>query len=245
MWGRLDNVTNLLRLASRFLVIMMSKRFHTRRSRVSELISRLLVKSVCMDKKVQESWERFLHPQALRTNLIVASLFIAAFEILKETIIERAKEFFFCGINANGIITTARYQEMVLTKNRSVLHASLQWLKEQEVVDVNDVVIFEQIKKMRNQLAHEMPHLLTDGLPEFWLNRFSELISLVGKIEHWWIVNIEIPTNPDFGPNDEIDEDGVVPGKIIILRMMIDIALGTDKESTQYYEDYMKNIQVA
>lgn len=198
-----------------------------------------------MEKKIQESWERFLHPHALRTNLAVASLYIAAFEMLKETIIERAKEFFCCGFDESGIITTPRYQEKVLSKNRSRLYASFQWLKEQEVIDDNDVAKFEQIKEIRNQLAHEIPRLLTDGLPESWPSRFSDLISLVGKIEHWWIVNIEIPTNPDFGPEDEIDESGIVSGKIMILRMMIDIALGTDEESTQYYKEFMKNVPAA
>ncbi len=195
-----------------------------------------------MEKKVQESWERFLHPHALRTNLTVASLYIAAFEMLKETIIERAKEFFCCGFDENGIIATAEYQEKVLSKNRSRLYASLQWLKDQGVIDDNDVSTFEQIKKIRNQLAHEIPRLLSDGLPQSWPNRFSDLVTLVGKIEHWWIVNIEIPTNPDFGPEDEINGDGVVPGKIMILRMMIDIALGTGEESTQYYKEFMKNV---
>ena len=198
-----------------------------------------------MEKKVQESWERFLHPQALRTNLTAASLYIAAFEILKETIIERAKEFFCCGFDENGIITTANYQEKVLSKNRSRLHASLQWLKEQEVIDDNDISTFEQIKIIRNQLTHEIPRLLTEGLPESWPNRLNDLVSLAGKIEHWWIVNVEIPTNPDFGSDDEIDEDGIVPGKIMILRMMIDIALGTEEESTQYYKEFMKNAQTA
>jgi hypothetical protein len=198
-----------------------------------------------MEKKVQESWERFLHPEALRTNLIVASLFISAFEMLKETIIERIKEFFCSGFDENGLIISPRYQEKVLSKNRSRLFASLQWLKEQQVINDNDITTFEQIKETRNQLAHEIPRLLSDGLPEEWPNRFSDLISLVGKIEQWWIVNVELPTNPDFSPEDEIDENGVIPGKIMTLRLMIDIALGTDEESTQYYKEFMKNVETA
>jgi len=195
-----------------------------------------------MEKKVQESWERFLHPQALRTNLVVTSLFIAAFEMLKETIIERIKEFFCSGFDEIGLIISPRYQEKVLSKNRSRLYASLQWLKEQDIIDESDLLTFEQIKETRNQLAHEIPHLLTEGLPEAWPARFSDLISLVGKVEHWWIVNVEIPTNPDFGPDDQIDEDGIISGKIMTLRLMIDIALGTDEESTQYYKEFMKNV---
>jgi hypothetical protein len=41
-----------------------------------------------MDNNNQAKWERFLDPGVLRPNLILAPLYIAAFEILKNSIIE-------------------------------------------------------------------------------------------------------------------------------------------------------------
>ena len=46
-----------------------------------------------MDEKVKASWERALHPETLKTNIITASIFSMAFEILKSSIIEKI-EFF-------------------------------------------------------------------------------------------------------------------------------------------------------
>jgi len=62
---------------------------------------------------------------------------------------------------------------------------------------------------------------------------------LLYKIEKWWILNVEVPTNPDFDGKD-IDEDSIVPGKIMAFRLLADIALGSEEESKIYYEELMK-----
>ncbi|GAI47696.1 unnamed protein product, partial [marine sediment metagenome] len=59
------------------------------------------------------------------------------------------------------------------------------------------------------------------------------------KIEKWWILNVEIPTNPDLD-GMEIDKEGIVPGQIMTLRLLLDIALGTEKESKFYYNEFIK-----
>ena len=66
------------------------------------------------------------------------------------------------------------------------------------------------------------------------------IIELLCKIEKWWILNVEIPTNPDFD-GKEIDEDGIVPGPIMTLRLLPDIALGSEEESNFYYKEFIKH----
>jgi hypothetical protein len=39
---------------------------------------------------------------------------------------------------------------------------------------------------------------------------------------------------------EDIEEDGVVPGKIMAIRLLTDIALGSEEESKVYYEEIMK-----
>src|SRR3990170_1537518 len=48
---------------------------------------------------VNDRWEEFLDPQILRTRLISASLFLAAFEILKDAVIGRIRNFFCLGFD--------------------------------------------------------------------------------------------------------------------------------------------------
>lgn len=47
----------------------------------------------------QASWEKFLHPETLKGNLIAISLFITAFENFKDRVIEKPETFFSNGFN--------------------------------------------------------------------------------------------------------------------------------------------------
>ena len=192
-----------------------------------------------MDKNVELSWEKFLNPEVLRTNLIVASLYIAAFEMLKDSIIGRLRDFFKDGFNENGWIINDRYESEVLSLNKSPLYASLEWLKNMDAINEVDVENFNEIKNCRNELAHEIANFISKGPNIDPLPLFSKITDLLYKIEKWWILNVEIPTNPDFDGKD-IDEEGIEPGQIMTLRLLTDIALGAEKESKFYYNEFMK-----
>lgn len=197
-----------------------------------------------MSKEVQESWERFLNPVALRTNLVVASIYLAAFELLNESIVERIRDFFFRGFDEAGIQTAPEYRTDVLSKNRSPVYASLQWLKELGAIDDGDFTSFDRAKKCRNTIAHEMTRMMSEGLPSDWPDCFEGMVSLLDKVEKWWIIYFEIPTNPDFD-GKEIDESEIIPGRIAGLRMMLDIALGSEEESRFYLGEFNKRFRGA
>ncbi|HIC91180.1 MAG TPA: hypothetical protein EYP21_03780 [Syntrophaceae bacterium] len=191
-----------------------------------------------MDDNIRVSWERFLNPEILRTNLIVVSLFITAFELLKDSIIGRIRDFFTNGFDENEWIIDDKYKTEVLSKNKSPLYASLAWLKDMNVITDNDIKKFNKIKKCRNELVHEIIGYISKG-PKNPLPLFSEMIELLHKIEKWWILNVEIPTNPDLNGR-QIDDEGIIPGKIMTLRLLLDIALGTENESKFYYHEFIK-----
>lgn len=197
-----------------------------------------------MDETVRKSWERFLDPDVLRPNLITASLYIAAFELLKTMIIERLRDFYTVGFDRSkqkngGWIVDRDYQARVLSRNSSPLYASLDWLKESGAIDDQDISAFDRTKECRNKVAHDIAKLLSAGLPADLRDRFAEILALVDKIERWWIVSVEIPTNPDFD-GEEIDESGVVPGSTMWLQVLVDVALGNEKESEFYLNDFMR-----
>jgi len=187
-----------------------------------------------MDNDIKLSWERFLNPEILRTNLIVSSLFITAFEMLKDSIIGRIRDFFIDGFNGNDWIINENYKTKVLILNKSPLYASLEWLKSINAIDEEDVVAFNKIKDCRNEIAHEITNFISKGPKIDPLPLFPNMIDLLHKIEKWWILNVEIPTNPDFD-GQEIDEEGIVPGRIMTIRLLADIALGSEEESKFYY----------
>jgi hypothetical protein len=172
-----------------------------------------------------DRWERFLDPEVVRPSLFLATMFITTFEILKDSVVERVREFYSNGWDQDGPIISPDYQEKVASRNKSALYASLSWLREHEAIDDTDLSTFEQLKKTRNLLAHQLFSIVIGQTESNHSDQLPILMALLRKVEVWWVVNVEIPTNPDFA-NEEIDEAGIVPGTILSLQMLIEVASG-------------------
>lgn len=193
-----------------------------------------------MDPKVRQSWEEFLNPEVTRPRLIAASIYIAGFEALKDSVVGRIRDFFWTGFDESGDKIDPKYQSDVLARNRSPSYASLEWLKEMHAIDDGDLAAFDRVKACRNTLAHKLFSTLgSEGLPPDFEQCFNDMVALLRKIEVWWITNVEIPTNPDYDGQD-IDEGGIVPGPVMSIQLLWDIALGDDERSRFYYNEFHK-----
>jgi hypothetical protein len=193
-----------------------------------------------LDPHIGQSWEEFLNPGVMRPRLIAASIYIAGFEVLKESIVDRIRDFFRNGFDESGDKIDPKYTADVLARNRSPVHASLAWLKDQNAINDHDVETFDRVKGCRNNLAHKLLSVLeSEGLPGEYAQCFFDMVALLRKIEEWWITNVEIPTNPDFD-GAEVDEGGFVPGPVMTMQLLMDIALGDDERSRLYYDGFRK-----
>ncbi len=189
----------------------------------------------------EPKWE-WLDPETLRSRLTSASLYIASYELLEDAIVERIRDFYMVSPTYKDIVFKGSdphedYQSQVLSKSNKAnpLFASLEWLKESGAIDQENLAAFEGGRALRNKLVHELPQVLTRGLPSELGARFSELISLLDKIERWWIVNMDMATDPRFR-EEEIDHGSIIPGRILALRAMLDVASG----SRVYLEEFLK-----
>ena len=63
-------------------------------------------------------------------------------------------------------------------------------------------------------------------------------MALVQKIEKWWIINVEIPTNPDFDGKD-IDEDGIISGPSWVMQLLVQVALGAEDEAWEFHREFV------
>ena len=145
-----------------------------------------------MSDDVQKSWENFLNPTTLRENLIIASVYTLAFELLKAAITDRILSFYsLIGYELDH----PKYKSEVLSglsEKENPVYASIKWLQKSHAITEDDAAIFERAKKLRNRLAHELSGMLRHGLPPDLPVRFGEMVSLLEKIERWWIVNVDI-----------------------------------------------------
>ncbi len=193
-----------------------------------------------MNSESKHSWEEFLNPDVTRPRLIAASIYIAGFEALKDSIVDHTRGFFWTGFDESGDKIDPKYQSDVLARNRSPVYASLDWLREMSAIDDADMQAFERVKACRNTLAHELLSTLgTEGLPPDFDQCFNEMVALLRKIEVWWIINVEIATDPDYAGLD-VDEDEIVPGRIMTLQLLWDIALGDEERSRFYWNEFRK-----
>jgi hypothetical protein len=182
-----------------------------------------------------DRWERFLDPEVVRPSLFIATMFITTFEILKDSVVDRIRDFYTNGWDQTGPIVAPQYQSEVLSRSKSALYASLAWLREHEAIDDDDLKTFENLKKIRNQLAHQLFKVVTGQVESEHASQFPVLVALLRKVEVWWVVNVEIPTNPDYD-GEEIDHTGIVPGAVLSLQMLIEVASG----NTELLEHWRK-----
>jgi hypothetical protein len=178
-------------------------------------------------------WEDFLNPEIIRPRLITASVYNFAYSIFKDTVINRIRDFYVYN-SEEGL---KNYNNEVLSLNKSPIYASLEWLKNMEAIEQNDIEIFNKIKDCRNELAHEIHNILINkGSPTDFTDNFKNLFYLFRKIEIWWTINIELTINPDYVGEDieSIDENSVTTGPIICLKTLIDIAI---TENKTYYNN--------
>ena len=102
-----------------------------------------------MRDESQTAWERFLNSDTLRSNLMVAAIYIATYELLDQTILERVQNCFFLGLDDSDPAVVGKYRAQVLSRNRSPVYASLGWLESQQVITVEDVSGFENAKNAK------------------------------------------------------------------------------------------------
>lgn len=193
---------------------------------------------------IKEDWEEALNPEIMRKLLISISMYITAFELLRETIIDNIRSFYAEGYDHNGPIIGKDYQDDFLSRNKSEVYASLNWFVENQVINTKDMESFEIIKKVRNRLAHELLHVFTRAETFNLAEEFNPLIELIRKMRVWLVVNVEVPTNPDYD-GEEIDESGVIPSAVLSLQAILEVASGNSTLLEKYREAKSKNTNKA
>lgn len=185
------------------------------------------------------SWDKFLNPESLKSNLIYLSLFITSYEHFRSRIYELPFNFFAVEYDKGGAKKSEKYVEEVESKSKYRIEASLLWFQEMGAIDEDDITIYHKIRKHRNDIVHNLASYLSESDKELNADLYVDLINLFNKIEKWWVINIEIPTNPSYsGPI--LTEKEVESGSIIMLKLMHDIATGNEPEEAYYFKEFNK-----
>ena len=177
-----------------------------------------------------QQWKNILDTDVLRGNINLIAMFIMVYELLEDIIISKPKDFYT--LIEFDEEAQKNYKKYVLslydknacpkinTKNQALI-ASLIWFKTAGAIDDNDINTFAEARILRNEMTHEMISTVTEGTEKLD-DLFVLMYRLFCKIEKWWILEYEVPISGQFKP-EEIDEDGVMSGNMVLLEVIIDI----------------------
>jgi hypothetical protein len=190
-----------------------------------------------------DKWLKFLDSENLKGNLMFSSLFIASFEAFKDYVVEEVKFFFNSGFSDGEFTFSEDYNTKVKALDKSLLKATLLWLKDLDAIDDNDIQTYNELRQYRNKLSHELMTLLFEGLPKELPEKFAQLITLRVKIEKWWIMNIEIPTNPDFDATTEVKEEDIMTSSQMFNQLIFDMLSGDEKRASYYQNEFKQRFE--
>jgi len=190
-----------------------------------------------------EAWAAILNPDVARPKLISAGLFLLGHEMLLDSIKRHPLDFFCSHWTAEGPTPSDKYRAEVLALDpkgkNDALRGSIAWLRKVDAITADDDAAIKIVTDARNRIAHEMATMFHSAEPPGFVEHFATLVNLVQKIEKRWIVNVELPTDPDFD-GQEIDEDGIISGPALIMRLLTQVALGDEEEAWEFYRGFME-----
>jgi len=173
--------------------------------------------------------DKFLNPERLKSSLLLASLYLTSYELLKSAVIDNIANFFSTD-QINGELTTnQQYHDEITKVSKDLLKSSCGWLVKMDVITQDEAEAIQAIRKHRNEIAHELPKLLIDSELNLNLDYFVHIRELLGKIELWWVRNFEIPVNSDFD-GVEIADNDIFPGRVVMLDYVISVVIAEQSQ---------------
>lgn len=192
--------------------------------------------------KNERDYLKFLNPDTFYRNFVLSSLYITGYDLLKNSIVKRIENFYWNGLNEKGITISEAYKEKVLNLDpkKNKLTASLIWLRNNNIIDQDDYSVFEKITLHRNELAHETIKILSDSEKEIDIDLFIEIKRLLKKIDQWFILEVELQTEPDMTIEkwETIDKENVQSMNMIMFDYMVNIIFNPSESSGDAYERF-------
>ena len=178
-----------------------------------------------------DNLNNLLDEDSLKLNVNFAAMFVLNYECLKEYVISQVRVFYSNNIHFEGdkIIgeESQDYKDDVRTLDANIENASLKWFVREEAITQDDYDTYQTIRKRRNDIIHELLKNLNDGFTESDVKLFAALLEIYGKIDKWWINEIEIPISGEY-ISDDYDRESVCGGQAMILSIINNIILGNE-----------------
>lgn len=168
------------------------------------------------------SVEKLLNPDILKRNLIVASLYLSAYEILKGAVIDQPKSF-FTDFTSQDLKSSKKYKAEVRSLHKDEFQASCLWHVSNDIITSAEFDEIQVLRRHRNEIAHELASFLIDIDKEVNIQYLRAILRLLTKIDRWWIMNFQLLINSDYD-GVEVNEADVKSGRMVLLDVIIQSA---------------------
>ena len=180
-----------------------------------------------------DDWKNILDEDIFKININFAAVFVMNYECLKEFVIEQVRSFYSEHFYMDGDSIVCEesdtYKKQVRNLDKNLENASLKWFMDAEAITQEDYDIYQNIRKRRNDITHELLKNLNVGFGEEDAQLFADMLRIYNKLDKWWINEIEIPTSADDIPED-YDRDGVCGGQALMLSIINEIVFGNERD---------------
>ena len=192
-------------------------------------------------REAVRDWENLINPDVVREKFATVGLFLVAYEILAGCIRDKPRGFFAHEFKNGVSVPSDEYKAEVLALDPKgkfdAKRGGIEWLNRMGAIDETDRNAIRGVTDLRNKVAHELPEIVLGGSLPAMNDHLSTLLELIEKIDRWWIVNVEIPTNPDFD-GENIDESRIVSVLGIAMSTLRDVAMGKEEEAWAHYRHW-------
>lgn len=163
--------------------------------------------------------------------------------MLLESIKRHPRSFFSDTWTVDGPQVSEKYRQVILALDPKgkddAFRGSVAWLRKMDAISAEDEKAIKVLNDARNEVAHEMMAMLSGAEPPHFTTHFAMLMALIQKIEQWWILNVEIDTNPDFD-GVKIDKDGILSGPSWGMQLLAKVALGEGDEAWEFHREFVR-----
>lgn len=163
-----------------------------------------------------------LAPEAMREALVRAGALLTGYELMKDSILRRPKEFLADAWKSDGSPeASATYLSDVRALDRNEFLACVKWLQGLDAFTAEHVASIERIREHRGDVAHELARLLIDPDAEVRVDLLLELRECMVALDRFW-GEIEIGINSDLDGRDVKPED-VKSGSRLLISYLLQV----------------------
>ncbi len=171
-----------------------------------------------------ERLEAKLAPETMGAALIRAGAILAAYELVKSTILDGPLGFFSLNWDENGKpIPDASYKTEVLARGTNKWTGSCAWLVHMRALTEEQVAALEDIRDHRGEVAHELALLLIDPDVEVRLDMLVQLRDIIHSLDRFF-GSITVDINADRHDRNDVDYDAIRSGSGLVIDYLSNLA---------------------